>query len=190
MNRYGALALAAVLFLFAGGRRAIADGSWLDAPLQNWNTPGATAPQAPPVDPGLNADCAGTARPAETHEDAAVSDAGWALVGTYQGAYGMKVVLGTSSWDGMCRPFRYPAFVFVNGTFAGTLSPEPMAARADGSLIRSSISRDSLSADFSRYADTDPLCCPSGTSYVNYSVQTVNGYPVVVPSNASTVCNG
>jgi hypothetical protein len=39
---------------------------------------------------------------------------------------------------------------------------------------------------FSRYAETDPLCCPSRVSTVSYTLGDVDGQPLVVPASAST----
>jgi hypothetical protein len=38
-----------------------------------------------------------------------------------------------SGYEGMCRPTGFQPCVFVDGAFAGTISPEPMATRANGS---------------------------------------------------------
>jgi hypothetical protein len=45
---------------------------------------------------------------------------------------GTSVVLGLAGFDGMCRPLRVHAFVFIDGAFAGTLTPSVMNARSDG----------------------------------------------------------
>ena len=55
--------------------------------------------------------------------------------------------MATSSADGMRRPNGYQAFAFVNGTFAGTVSPKRSSeqlARVIGYELLESIVRFSL----------------------------------------------
>jgi hypothetical protein len=74
--------------------------------------------------------------------------------------------------DGMCRPMSYQAFVFSNGSFVGTLSPVPMDSRTDGALSTFRLLDASrVQAEFARYTESDPLCCPSRISTVDYSVK-------------------
>jgi hypothetical protein len=188
------LSLAVVALLCAGAllalpRTARADGSWIDAPLQNWNVAGADLPAAPaPSNESQNPRCAGAARPAETDEDNAVAAAGWTLVGSYEGGWGLKVIIGTSSYDGMCRPLGFQVFVFADGWFAGTISPVTMDSRTDGVVDRVTITPpgDGLVASFGRYTPSDPLCCASSTSTVQYHIDRSGGAPVLVPVSAST----
>ena len=42
------------------------------------------------------------------------------------------MISGLAAYDGMCRPLGYQSFVFVDGVFAGTVSPEPMNSRTTG----------------------------------------------------------
>jgi hypothetical protein len=166
-----------------------ADNLWLDESLAPWNTPAMPIPAAPPLGntPGpLNYDmCARTVRPPETGEDGALVGAGWYLQGPYHRGWGVTLVTATNDWDGMCRPAGYQGFVFVDGAFAGTVAPNPTFARTDGSFreIRL-LDANSLSATFTRYADTDPLCCPSrGTSSVTYRIDRTASGPVLVPTD-------
>jgi len=196
ISRMGALlvGVAAIGLAIAESPSAHADGAWLDAPLSNWNQPNQPVPHAPLLqDEPVNPQCLGTVRLPETDEDSAVAAAGWKLVGTYQGGYGAKVITATTSFDGMCRPLGYQVFVFYHQGFIGTISPEPMASRTDGSETRVDLSpplnaaqAPSLSADFSRYTDEDALCCPSRISTVYYDIQLVEGGWVLVPTNVST----
>ena len=124
-------------------------------------------------------------------EDRAVTARGWTLVGAYHRFGSTVVVMGTSSVDGMCRPLGFQAFVFVNGTFAGTLAPKPMDARTDGSIASVSVTLfgpNDIEADFARYAAADPLCCPHATSAVLYNV-TTQALPRVAPSSVTTTAN-
>lgn len=165
---------------------ARADGSWLDQPLANWNVAGAALPTAPSGD-FSNPRCGQDARPVDTADDQAVSDAGWTLFGAYQGGWGITVVSGLSGYDGMCRPFGYQFFVFVDGAFAGTISPDTMDSRFDGSatIVRLE-AQGRITAQFSRYSESDPLCCPSRLSFVSYGFDDSQGTPVLVPLSAST----
>lgn len=179
--------------LAAGAPSARADGAWLDAPLSNWNTPGMAIPRAPQEpDPG-NPNCGTTVRSPETDEDSAVAAAGWKLVGAYQGGYGAKVITGTSGFDGMCRPVGYQVFVFYHQVFVGTISPEVMVSRTDGSETQVFLNANfmpgrapTLFANFSRYTEQDALCCPSAISNVNYDIEFVDNGWVVVPKSVST----
>lgn len=180
----GLLTAAALIVLPA---RARADGSWLDSsPPAQWNQPGMAIPTAPAGN-NLDPRCVATTRPSETDEDVALVDAGWYLIGAYQGGWGVRVVLATSGFDGMCRPYGFQAFVFADGSFAGTLSPDLMDSRFDGALGSYRLLQDgAITAEFSRYADTDPLCCPSRLSSANYRIDRSGGLPVVVPMSTST----
>ena len=132
--------------------------------------------------------CRDLARPPQLEEDKRLRDQGWDLVGAYQGGWQILVIRGTASYDGMCRPRQYQDFVFVRGVFAGTLSPQAMDSRTDGALGRVSLQSDSrLTAEYARYAATDPLCCPSRTTSVVFDI--ANDPPVLRPVSASTSSN-
>jgi hypothetical protein len=149
-----------------------------------------TAPR--PNASGNDAFCAGQQRPPETAEDNALVAAGWRLFGTYESGWGTRVIGAQSDEDGMCRPLGYNFFVFVNGHFAGTVSPVLMDSRTDGSAQAPFVygSGSTLSADFARYGANDPLCCPSSTTNVTYNITTSGGQPLLVPQNAFTNPNG
>ena len=185
-----ALTLAAAV-AFAGCATAAAQGgAWLDrSPLANWNTAGDKVPAAPAPD-GDRASrerCAATVRRATTADDEAVERSGWVLVGPLQTFSGTAIVTGTADFDGMCRPVRYQLLAFVDGAFAGTLSPSLMTSRTDGAQSRLFLYRASeLSSEFLRYREADPLCCPSAVSRVEYKIERQSGGPVLVPVSAST----
>jgi hypothetical protein len=179
-----AVAIAAAMTLLA----ASAPASWLDAKSpSNWNVAGAALPKSPGVrdaDLAPGGRCAAFARPATAPEDRALRARGWTLVGPYQRFGSTVVMMATASADGMCRPNGFQAFVFVNGVFAGTLSPAAMNARTDGSIASLNVSifgAGEISADFARYSDQDPLCCPYGSTNVLYHI-TVKP-PLVVPES-------
>jgi hypothetical protein len=177
--------LAAVMFLAAGG-----PGSWLDAkPLTNWNVSGATLPARPgPQDTELNPGgrCRSSVRPPATIADRALVKRGWSLVGPATHYGGTVVDFAMSSADGMCRPNGYQGFVFVNGKFAGTLSPSVMDSRTDGAVSGQMITlrnANDIEAEFARYSDKDALCCPHANSLVIYTIKTVPSprvFPVAV----------
>jgi len=160
--------------------------SWLDEPKPvSWNTAGLSVPVAPRMSEAEDPRCRDLARPPELEEDKRVRDRGWDLVGAYQGGWRIVVIRGTAGYDGMCRPRHYQDFVFVRGVFAGTLSPEPMDSRTDGALGRvSPQSASRLMAEYARYAATDPLCCPTGTTSVTFEI--VGDTPVLQPVSALT----
>jgi hypothetical protein len=204
----GAVLAAIVALTIAGGTGsgvARADGAWLDQqPVQNWNQPGMAIPHAPVAAAGegdirqgeLPPGCAATIRQPQTDEDAAVAARGWSLVGAFQGGYGSMIVIGTSSFDGMCRPVGFQEFVFFHQTFIGTISPQLMDSRTDGVVQNVNISPSfsgmtpavpSLTASFSRYTADDALCCPSAVSTVNYTIQRTPAGWVLAPGEVSTM---
>ena len=180
--------LALALAIALAPRIAAADGNWLDAPTpQSWTEPGAAVPQAPPFTETFQSMCLAAVRPVETMEDQQVVEAGWMLIGAYQGAWGIKLVQGATYFDGMCRPLSYQVFVFVDGRFAGTVSPLAMDSRSDGAATTELISRpDQLTVSFVRYESTDPLCCPSRRSLGTYEIDRSSGWPVVALTSVFT----
>jgi len=162
-------------------------GAWLDQPLSAWNQPGAPVPTAPAPkgDPPTDPRCAGGVRQAATPEERMVTSAGWSLYAKPTARGNATVVLGEASIDGMCRPWDYQAFVFVKGSFAGTLSPSFMDSRTDGALSEIRLpSPSAIEVVFLRYVDADPLCCPSRLIIVRYRIQRRGQGPVVVPISA------
>jgi hypothetical protein len=171
--------------------RAQADGSWIDRkPLSGWNVAGASVPRAPKPQADDLVRCASEVRHPQTPVDRAVAAAGWRLFGPYQLYNGEAIVFGQSDADGMCRPIGYQGFVFVDGTFAGTLAPKPMDARTDGAAdVPQLFDATSFTVQFERYTASDALCCPSRTSSVTFKVERRSGKPVVAPADASTTKN-
>lgn len=169
--------LLTVAVLLPTSTLAYQDTVWLDQPAQDWNTPGMEIPTAPEPAGALDPKCTERERPTETPEDEAVAAKGWRLILPYQRGWGVTLLWGTSSYDGMCRPWDYQIFVFVDGVFAGTIAPDPMGARTDGSLNDANLwYKDRVGAEFRRYTADDPLCCPSSTDHVEYTIsQDANG---------------
>jgi heat shock protein HslJ len=160
--------------------------AWLDSPKPTaWNTPGRMVPPAPKPPGPADARCRADARPVQLPEDRQVRDRGWDLIGAFQGGWQTVVIRGAASYDGMCRPSPYQDFVFVRGTFAGTLSPQPMYSRTDGAISRVWLQNGTqLTAEYTRYAASDPLCCPSRMTSVIFDV--AGDKPAVRPVSAST----
>ena len=174
---------------------AHADGAWLDDASATWNTAGMAIPTPGETVPGLPSQddprCSRQARPAESDEDRAVAGAGWTLCGSYSGGWGVKIVHGLGGYDGMCRPVEYQAFVFVEGTLAGTLSPMPMHSRDDGALSEINLyGPEGLSAEYVRYTQQDALCCPSARSTATYKIERTPAGPVLVRENTTTEPTG
>ncbi|MCK8496364.1 LppP/LprE family lipoprotein [Myxococcus fulvus] len=168
-----------------------ASGSaWVDKqPLASWNVSGATLPKAPRGDGQSlrTGPCAKLARKPTTASDRAVVKAGWTLLGALQVYDTTEVITAAAEGDGQCRAMGYQVFVFVDGRFAGTLSPEPMSDRFDGALgdVRP-VDAKSLSGAVRRYSDEDPLCCPSRQASVDYEIRPGPKGPVVTATSATT----
>jgi hypothetical protein len=185
----GGLAFAGALLGSTVGRAYAA--SWLDAAKPaGWNKAGAAIPKAPAGDQSNFPRCSSQVRKPATREDKVVVAAGWRLFNAYQLYDGTSIVAAMSGADGMCRPTGYQEFVFVDGTFAGTLSPKPMDSRTDGAIEQVMLyDPSSINAPFLRYTDQDPLCCASRTSSVTYRIDRTSKGPVVVPVGVSTTKN-
>lgn len=166
-----------------------AAASWLDAATPTpWNTAGRPIPAPPRSDGPADARCRELARPAESAEDERLRELGWDLVGAYQSGWQTVVVHAAASYDGMCRPWQYQAFVFVRGTFAGTLSPVAMDSRTDGALSQVVLQGDGrITAAFLRYTPDDPACCASRTTTVDYDI--AGEAPVLRAVSAATQPN-
>jgi hypothetical protein len=121
-------------------------------------------------------------------EDRQLRAQGWDLIGAPTEGAGVRVVGAASDYDGMCRPRQYQFFVFSGGTFAGTLSPALMDSRTDGALNGVTLQGErKLEARYARYAEADPLCCPSRTTTVVFSL--ASDPPILTPLTATTVSN-
>lgn len=177
----GTVALAIALIAPTAVAQTTQDGSWLDANT-NWNVPGATVPPAPVLEFSNLAECTQTFRAPRLYEDALVEAAGWTLTGPAQIYGDTTVITGMANADGMCRPFNYQVFVFVDQEFAGTLSPNLMDSRTDGSLFDLNLYTDNaIDAAFNRYSPEDALCCASRESRLFYQIEATDDGPVLVP---------
>jgi putative hemolysin len=166
-------------------------GSWLDRQLVNWNVAREDLHEAPPAEEPREK-VVGRCRltpPRSTASERAVASAGWIPFlpgGKPLVQNDVEIVGGMAGADGMCRPVTYNLFVFVAGRFAGTLSPTVMTSRLDGSAGTVELTTDRIDAEFSRYRESDPLCCPSSRVSVRYRIDR-SPAPVIVPMMATPV---
>ncbi len=175
----GMVTLLAFAFSMSAGAQ---DASWLDGDQASWNKAGMEIPTAPDVDGNTDPRCAEKERPAETDADKALDAKGWKLFAAYQSGWDVTVVFALAGYDGMCRPLGYNSFVFVGDTFAGTISPEPMDSRTDGASTNVTLwYKSDITAEYERYAETDPLCCPSNSSQVTFTIEDTADGPVLNP---------
>jgi heat shock protein HslJ len=181
-----------LMLVFVVPRQGFAADSWLDRPITNWNREGSSLPRLPR--PPADADNLPTAdrcreqvrQPASPGENA-VARNGWMIYGPVETNGMTTVFLAMSAADGMCRPLGYQAFVYVEGRYAGTLSPTAMDSRTDGALTSVHLaSSTSLVAEFARYSATDALCCPSANSAVQYRIR-YDEVPDLVATGVKTV---
>lgn len=143
-------------------------------------------PSAPKGQKNPDPRCRESVREPASEADQQVRARGWDLVGPTSEGGQLRVIVGTSDYDGMCRPRQYQEFVFARGIFAGTLSPQPMDSRTDGALGRVTIQNDgTVQAEYMRYGAADPLCCPSRITTVVFEIE--KEPPVLKPVSASTV---
>ena len=189
-----AIAVLSVLGVLALAAPAGADGRWIDArPVAGWNKAGGAIPKA---DKNFlvgeeRQRCRGAIKAALDAVEKSVEAAGWTVMTDLAGEAidiaGFRVVWGMTAADGMCRPEGYQGFVFIGDRFAGSVSPQPMGARADGTGgPPKAASGRRFEIEFARYTGTEALCCPSRTSTVRYEVRTEPAGPVVVPVSATT----
>ena len=165
--------------------------TWLDRPLTNWNTAGMPVPITPAgseTPESILKRCQ-LKPPRETMAERAIESASWMPfwhVDQQLIRDDIEVLGGMRAADEACLPATYHLFVFVEGRFAGTLSPAPMSSRRDGSAGAVRLSPPLISAEFARYAENDPPCCPSSRVTVRYRVDRLPAGPVVVPIEVRT----
>jgi hypothetical protein len=183
------LAIAFVLLFVAPVFAQAPQPAWLDKPLTNWNTAGRAIPAAKAEEEPiaeLAPRCKYLPLLETTAGERALVAAGWVPFRMFDRQIvdrDVEIIGGLAGADGMCRPANYNVFVFVNGRLAGTLSPQEMDSRSDGSIggaIRLAAD-DTIDAGFARYTDKDPLCCPSSHVTVRYRLDRTSPSPVVVP---------
>jgi uncharacterized lipoprotein YbaY len=161
--------------------------SWLDSAPVNWNGKMFGLPRPDPGSAPPRPRCRDFVRQPETPGENALVRAGWSLYGAVQSWGTARLVTAMSSVDGMCRPLGYQAFVYWDGRYAGTLSPAVMNSRTDGALTNIRLlTATRIAAEFSRYGDRDPLCCPTRITHVTYELSR-DDLPLVTPTRINTV---
>ena len=186
-----ALAIATTFAVCSPAAQSALPASWLDRPLANWNQPSVGVPP-PPAAEEPAAEVLERCRltpPAGTPGEQALAAAGWIpfwIVDRQLLRDDVEIVGGMRTADGMCRPDGYNAFVFVGGRIAGVLSPTPMSSRSDSAAGVVRMAPPVISAEFARYAPSDPLCCPSSRQTVRYRIDRSAAGPLVVPSDVRT----
>lgn len=164
--------------------------SWLDQPLTNWNRPTSDFPALPKPLPATNiSQCVSQIRQPSLDAERALVAKGWKLFGPLQTYDSTQLFLATSGFDGMCRPMGFQAFVYVEGRYAGTLSPVLMDSRSDGGMYAPYLANGiEINVEFARYRSTDPLCCPSGKSFVTFKIRP-DEVPDLIATRVTTTQN-
>jgi len=96
---------------------------------------------------------------------------------------GIEVVGGMTAATPGCAPESFNLFVFVEGTFAGTLSRAVMTPSRDGEAGAVRITgADTLTVEFARYMPADAECCPSSRERVSFRIEKTGAGPTLVPT--------
>ena len=150
--------------------------SWLDRPLTVWNKPGTSVPSPAqkPAQPATIVKRCSLTSPTPATGASALATAGWIPYLHQDRAVsrdGVDIIGGLTDAGAACEPTGFNLFVFVNGRFAGTLSPVPMTTSRDGvaGAVRL-VSANGLTTEFARFAPGDLDCCPSTRVRVTYRI--------------------
>jgi hypothetical protein len=167
--------------LAASAVAAAGPAHWLDQPLSAWSD-GPGVPTAGPVDRSASQAC--FASPPTGAGTEAVWAAGWRPFHMFDRPIGrgpLVVLGGLRGLTADCAPAAFQLFVFVDGAFAGTLSPVEMTTGHDGAAGTIRVLPDGgITVEFARYAAGDSECCPSGRVRVSYRIDRNGGRPRVV----------
>lgn len=168
---------------------APAGPSWLDEPLQTW--PVAPSVPAPRAAASSSAARACLANPPASPEAEQARAAGWRPFQMFDRAVGRGSVVvlgGLRELTADCAPAAFQVFVFVDGAFAGTLSPVEMTTGRDGVVGAIRVRPDDvITAEFARYRAGDSECCPSGRVRVSYRIDRSRGPARVLPIDRKTL---
>ena len=97
---------------------------------------------------------------------------------------GIEVLGGMTSATPGCEPERFNLFVFMDGAFAGTVSPTAMTPSRDGAAGAVRITgADTLTVEFARYLPNDTECCPSSRERVIYRIEKTGAGPTLVKTD-------
>lgn len=187
MERAVLMTLACVLAAGGSAGEQPAAKNWLDRPLTSWNEPVRPLPTATPAGEAIAAmtkRCNLAVRRG-TAAERAMADAGWLPylhVDREIIERDVEIIGAMTGADGMCRPSGYNIFVFVGGRFAGTLAPLAMPGGGDGTAGAVRLGADDLIvAEFARYGEGAPACCPTGRVRVRYRIDRAGAQAVVIP---------
>ena len=101
---------------------------------------------------------------------------------------GIEVVGGMTAATPGCEPTSFNLFVFVDGRFAGALSPAVMNPARDGAAGAVRITGvDTLTVEFARYMPGDAECCPSSRERVGYRIEKPGTGPTLVATDTRQV---
>jgi LppP/LprE lipoprotein len=172
---------------------AQSDTSWLDRPLASWSHAPRTVPQAragTESQSALERRCGSSSLTASAAAEA-LRKAGWAPFLHFDRtiARGDIEILGgmTAAASPGCEPTVFNLFVFVGGTFAGTISPIVMGQGRDGVAGAVRVTADALTAEFARYTTKDTECCPTSRVRVTYRIERAGPQPTLVPVDIRTL---
>jgi hypothetical protein len=187
------LIIAALLIAGAATLSAQLAAAWLDRPLAAWTQSGAGVPAsriAADSQATLERRC-GAPQSASPGVLDAVRKARWVpYLHNDQAiaANGIEVIGGMTGATPGCEPLYFNLFVFVDGTFAGTVSPVMMAPSRDGAAGAVRITgADSLSVEFARFMPGDSECCPSSRVRVSYRIDKSGSGMSLVPTERRLV---
>ena len=183
----------ALAFLSTETLSAQAGASWLDRPMTSWNPPASVVPaaQAGTESQGaLQRRCGSNALSSSTTAEM-LRTAGWVPFLHFDSAIardGVEVIGGMTTAGPGCEPTIFNLFVFVDGRFAGTISPAVMTQSRDGvaGAVRLT-APDSLTAEFARYTPNDTECCPSSRVRVTYRIEHTGSQAALVPLDTRTL---
>ena len=101
---------------------------------------------------------------------------------------GIEVVGGMTAASPGCEPESFNLFVFVNGSFAGTVSPTAMTPSRDRAAGAVRITgTDTFTVEFARYLPGDSECCPSSRERVSYRIEKTGSGPALVQTDARQI---
>ena len=172
--------------------RAQSPAGWLDRPLAPWNKPGAGLP-APSS--GVESSAALARRCASNAMKGSAADAlrkaGW-IPFLHQDRSitldDIDIVGGMSAASAGCEASVFNLFVFVAGSYAGTISPAAMTTARDGVVGAVRLAgADALTAEFARYTPEDSDCCPSSRVRLTYRIERSGGRPLLVATETRQI---
>lgn len=158
-------------------------GTWLDLkPLPSWNERKRYILQTKEISPDELKRCSVAVRQPTLPQDRLLTKMGWTLVGPAQIFGNTTVITTAEAFDGMCRPLKFENYVFVGNRVAGTLAPGPLDSRTDGAVVNvKMVAERNLTAEFVRYRESDPLCCPYKIEAVTYVIKPDGANFLLVP---------